>query len=283
MKMDSRPAGTFTTPLLSLALLLTLALSASVSAASPTVDRLRAIADGEHRGQGDRARDAHRHPVETLSWMGIREDMTVVEITPGAGWYTDILAPFLRDDGVYYAAGFDPESSVDFFRNAAQQFRQKIESAPALYGDVRFTILAPPARTEIAPAESVDLVLTFRNVHNWMSAGTTEAVFEAMYRALKPGGTLGLVEHRADPGAPEDPQARSGYVSEAQVIRFAEAAGFRFVDRTDINANPRDTRNHPKGVWTLPPTLRLGDQDRERYLAIGESDRMTLRFVKPVP
>lgn len=270
-------------PLSSALIALLLALAMPVFAASPTEDRLRAIAGDEHRGQADRARDVHRHPVETLLWLGIREDMTVVEISPGAGWYTDILAPFLRDHGVYYAAGFDPESSVGFFRNAAQRFQAKIESAPTLYGDVKFTILAPPEHTEIAPAESVDLVLTFRNVHNWMNADTTGAVFEAMYRALKPGGTLGLVEHRADPAAPEDPRARSGYVSEAQVIRFAEAAGFEFVDRTEINANPRDTRDHPEGVWTLPPTLRLGDQDRERYLAIGESDRMTLRFVKPIP
>ncbi|MDX9740445.1 MAG: methyltransferase [Gammaproteobacteria bacterium] len=264
------------------ALLLSLAVSVSAAAAPDNEHKLRTIIEGEHRSEADRARDVHRHPVETLLWMGIRDDMTVVEVTPGAGWYTDILAPFLRDHGQYYAAGFDPDSSVGFFRNAALRFRQKVEADPALYGDVKITVLAPPAHTRIAPPESADMVLTFRNVHNWMAAGTTEAIFDAVYQALKPGGILGIVEHRGDPERPQDPKARFGYVNEEYVIARAEAAGFEFVDRSDINANPRDTKDHPEGVWTLPPTLRLGDDDRERYLAIGESDRMTLKFVKPL-
>lgn len=264
------------------ALLLSLALaSTALQAATDVASRLLAVVDGDHRSAADRARDGYRHPVETLLWFGIRDDMTVVEVTPGAGWYTDILAPFLRERGQYYAAGFDPDSRVDFFRSAAERFRQKITSSPELYGDVKITVLAPPEHTRIAPPESADMVLTFRNVHNWMAAGTTDMIFAAMYQALKPGGILGVVEHRGDPARPQDPQARSGYVTEDYVIERARAAGFEFIDRSDINANPRDTRDHPEGVWTLPPTLRLGDRDRERYLAIGESDRMTLKFVKP--
>jgi predicted methyltransferase len=263
------------------ALLLSLAIAPSVFAATDVERKLRAVVAADHRGAADRARDEYRHPVETLLWLGIRDDMTVVEVTPGAGWYTDILAPFLRERGQYYAAGFDPDSRVDFFRNAAERFRQKIASNPELYGDVKITVLAPPEQTRIAPPGSADMVLTFRNVHNWMAAGTTDTVFAAMYEALKPGGILGVVEHRGDPAQAQDPKARSGYVTEEYVIARAQAAGFELVDRAEINANPRDTKDHPEGVWTLPPTLRLGDQDRERYLAIGESDRMTLKFVKP--
>lgn len=280
---DERPMRSTLNPVAACAaLLLSLSISSPLLAATETEHRLQAAVDSDHRSAADRARDAYRHPLETLLWLGIRDDMTVVEVTPGAGWYTDILAPFLRDRGQYYAAGFDPDSNVEFFRRAAQRFQHKIASNPALYGDVKITVLAPPDQTRIAPPESADMVLTFRNVHNWMAAGTTDMIFDAMYQALKPGGILGVVEHRGDPGSAQDPKARSGYVFEEYVIERAQAAGFEFVDRAEINANPRDTKDHPEGVWTLPPTLRLGEQDRERYLAIGESDRMTLKFVKPM-
>lgn len=255
--------------------------SSSPLLADTGAGKLERIVAGEHRTAENRERDVHRHPVETLRWFGLREDMTVVEISPGGGWYTEIIAPFVKGSGTYYAAGFDPDSSVEFFRRGAQRFAEKLEASPELYGEVVTTVLAPPGQMDIAPAGSADLVLTFRNVHNWMAAGTADDVFAAMYRALKPGGTLGVVEHRAAPGQPLDPKAASGYVGEEQVIALAKSAGFEFVDRSEINANPADAKDHPEGVWTLPPTLRLGAQDRERYLAIGESDRMTLKFVKP--
>lgn len=269
------------------ACLLALALTAPAAFADGGAEasqaRLEQIVAGQHRSEANKARDVYRHPVETLLWFGLREDMTVVEITPGGGWYTEIIAPFVKGRGKYYAAGFDADSEVEFFRSAARRFQDKLDAAPELYGEVVTTVLAPPGKTEIAPAESADLVLTFRNVHNWMDAGTADAIFAAMYRALKPGGILGVVEHRGDPAQPQDPRAKSGYVTEEHVIALAHAAGFELVGRSEINANPKDTKDYEKGVWTLPPTLRMGEQDRERYLAIGESDRMTLKFRRPAP
>jgi predicted methyltransferase len=246
---------------------------------------LRALTEAEHRSPENRARDVYRHPVETLEFFGLRPDQTVVEISPGAGgWYTEILAPYLRERGRLYAAGFerDPEPGParEYQLRGAQGFANKLAERPDLYDRVVVTELGP-RRQEIAPPGSADLVLTFRNVHGWMGGGYADKVFAAAYRALKPGGVLGVVEHRADPDKPQDPQARSGYVREDVVIALAEKAGFKLDARSEINANPRDTRDHPMGVWTLPPTLRMGEQDRDKYLAIGESDRMTLRFVKP--
>lgn len=246
-----------------------------------TQEKLGQILAGDHRSADNKARDVYRHPLETLLWLGLREDMTVVEIFPGGGWYTEILAPFLRDKGKYYAAGYNAESHTRFFRQSAKQFDDKLASRPELYDKVTITVLEPPSHTQIAPKGSADMVLTFRNVHNWMAAGTDEAVFRAMFEALKPGGILGVVEHRGDPKKPQDPKAKSGYVTEAHVIELAERVGFKFAERSDVNANPKDTKDYPKGVWTLPPTLARGDDDRDSYLAIGESDRMTLKFLKP--
>jgi predicted methyltransferase len=242
---------------------------------------LRAVIASTHRPDADKARDQYRHPQETLTWFGIKDNLTVVEIWPGGGWYTDILAPFLKERGTYYAAGLDPESEAEFARNGARRFKEKLAATPDLFNQVKVTILAPPAKTDIAPEGSADLVLTFRNVHNWMANGQAEAVFKAMYRALKPGGMLGVVEHRGNPAVPQDPKAASGYVNEDYVVKLAEGAGFQLAGRSEINANPKDTKDYPQGVWTLPPVLRLKDVDREKYLAIGESDRMTLKFVKP--
>lgn len=246
-----------------------------------TRQQLEQISAASHRSVADKARDKYRHPVDTLLWFGVRDDMTVVEVYPGGGWYTDILAPFLKTRGHYIAAGYDPKSDSAFFRNSVKSFHEKVTQAPAIYGNVTETVLAPPEQVTLAPAGSADLVLTFRNVHNWMKAGYADAVFVAMYRALKPGGVLGVVEHRASNDQPQDPQANSGYVREDFVISMAEKAGFHFEGKSEINANPKDTKNHPKGVWTLPPTFALDDQDRAKYEAIGESDRMTLKFIKP--
>lgn len=243
--------------------------------------QLDPILAGEHRSAENRARDRYRHPKATLAWFGVEPDMTVVEIWPGGGWYTEILAPYLREQGKLYAAGFDANSDIPFYRINASRLKEKFAAAPDIYNRVIVTELMPPHKTRIAPLASADRVLTFRNVHNWMKGGYADAVFEAMYAALKPGGLLGVVEHRGDPDKPQDPEARSGYVTEAAVIEMAQAAGFEFIARSEVNANPADTRDHPEGVWTLPPSLRLKDLDRDKYLAIGESDRMTLKFRKP--
>ncbi len=242
---------------------------------------LQAAIDGEHRSAEHKARDQYRRPAQTLTWMGLKPDMTVVEISPSRGWYTEILAPYLKDQGSFYLAGFDRESEVAYMKRLNALLDEKLAANPEVYGTPTVTELAPPNKVDIAPAGSADMVLTFRNVHNWMSAGTADGVFAAMYAALKPGGILGLVEHRADPNTEQDAKAASGYVTEAATVRMAEKAGFKLVDQTEINANPKDTRDHPKGVWTLPPALSLGDEDKEKYLAIGESDRMTLKFKKP--
>jgi predicted methyltransferase len=242
---------------------------------------LNTIADGDHRSDSNRARNSWRHPAETLAFFGIRPDMTVVEIAPGGGWYSEILAPYLQENGVYYAAHYDPEHEREYYRKSVGRYSEKLAANPALYGAVRLTVFSPPDKLDAAPPASADLVVTFRNTHGWMGNGDQDAVFKAMYTYLKPGGILGVVQHRGDPDKPQDPQASSGYIREDKVIEFAEAAGFELVARSQINANPRDTKDHPQGVWNLPPSFRDKDVEREKYAAIGESDRMTLKFMKP--
>jgi predicted methyltransferase len=220
------------------------------------------------------------HSRQTLQFFGLRPDMTVVEVWPGGGEYTQILAPLLKNRGHYYAANLDPASS-EYSRRIVDDFRAKLAANPELFGKVVVTTLAaPPARSEIAPAGSADLVVTFRTLHTWMMFGWQREAFEAMHAALKPGGVLGVVEHRGDPGRPQDPKAASGYVQEGYAIDLIESVGFKLVARSEINANPRDTKDYEKGVWALPPTFAAGAADRERYAAIGESDRFTLKFVK---
>ena len=243
--------------------------------------RLSAAVYGGHRTVEYQARDPARHPLETLTFFGIRDDMTVVEISPGGGgWYTEILAPFLRDSGKLIAANYDPESDVEYYRRNAKRFTDKLAANPAIYDQVVVTVFDPPAKLAIAPAGSADMVVTFRNLHNWMEAGSHEAALSAMHTALKPGGILGIVQHRERADMSQDPKAESGYVREDYAIELIEAAGFELVSRSEINANPKDTKDHPEGVWTLPPGYELGDLDRDKYAAIGESDRMTLKFIK---
>jgi predicted methyltransferase len=250
---------------------------ATQRAGDPAVDRALAAS---HRSAENRARDAYRHPRETLQFFGLRADMTVVEVWPGGGWYTEILAPLLQDRGRLYAAHLDPATS-EYARRTVDDFRAKLAARPDLYAKVVVTTLAaPPARSEIAPPGSADLVLTFRNLHNWMMFGWQREAFEAMHAALKPGGVLGVVEHRGDPRRPQDPKAASGYVHEQYAIQLIESVGFELAGRSEINANSRDAKDYEKGVWTLPPTFAAGARDRERYAAIGESDRFTLKFVK---
>lgn len=245
-----------------------------------TAKALDAAIAGTHRSAENRARDRWRHPKETLAFFGFRSDMTVVEMLPGGGWYTEILAPALKEKGQLYAAHYDMNAS-SYQRRSLGGFLTKIGAAPEIYGNVVVTTLQLPDRLEVAPPGSADLVVTFRNVHNWFAGGEDDLRlgFQAMYDALKPGGILGVTDHRWPDPATEDPS--TGYISEAHTIAVAEGAGFELVARSDINRNPKDTHDHPEGVWTLPPTLQLGETDREKYLAIGESDRFTLKFRKP--
>jgi predicted methyltransferase len=242
-------------------------------------DRLKEIIAGDHRSADNKARDQYRHPAETLTFFGIGPDMTVVEIYPGRGWYTEILAPYLKDSGTFYVAEAPGEPSYEAGRRSLEAFNQKLKDAPELYGKVQRTKLSKD--DDIAPPGSADLIVTFRNVHSWMGSGTEDEVFAAIFRALKPGGVLGVVQHRGDPRVEQDPKAGKGYVNEDYVIAIAKKAGFELAGKSEINANPKDTKDYAEGVWTLPPSLRLGDEDREKYVAIGESDRMTLKFVKP--
>lgn len=243
---------------------------------------LQQAVNGNHRSEKHTSRDSYRHPLETLSFFELEPEMTVVEIWPGGnGWYSEILAPFLKEKGLYYAAHFSASSDIPYFSKSLEKYRAKTKAQPAIYSHIKITSLHPPQQVDIAPENSVDRVLTFRNIHNWMKSDQLETVFKAMYRALKPGGLLGVVEHRAPAKTEQDPKALSGYVTEATVIDIAEQVGFKFIARSEINSNPKDNTLHPKGVWTLPPTLRLKDQDFEKYLTIGESDRMSLKFAKP--
>ena len=256
-------------------------LAAPMAAADNHGSDLAAIANGAHRSPANIARNDWRHPVETLQFFGLQPDMTLIEIGPSGGWYTEILAPYMNPEGRYYGAHFSPNSSTGYHRPSLERFEDMLAANPEMYGRATIRHLLPPTELAIGPADGADMALTFRNVHNWIMAGLEHEYFEAFFAALKPGGILGVVEHRAPEGASMEFMQTSGYVSEAYVKQIAAAAGFEFVGSSEINANPKDTKDYPDGVWTLPPTYELGDRDRARFTAIGESDRMTLKFVKP--
>jgi predicted methyltransferase len=245
---------------------------------------LKAAIAGAHRPAANVARDAFRNPYPTLTFFGIKPNMTVVELAPGGGWYTEILAPYLRDKGQLILAADDPNSANEYRQRSGKRMRAKLDASPALYDKVSMQVFEVPTKLAYAKPGSADMVLTFRSVHNWVGAGgepAVQAVFKSAFDALKKGGVLGVVEHRLPANREQDPKARSGYVHEAYVIKAAESVGFKLDAKSEINANPKDTADHENGVWALPPTLANKDKDRERYTAIGESDRMTLRFVKP--
>lgn len=250
-----------------------------------TSTALDAAIAGDHRSDANKARDKFRRPKKTLAFFGFRSDMMVVEIWPGGGWYTEILAPALKESGKLYAAQYSTNPSYGYQRRYFGVFLSKLGETPDIYRDVEITTLDFPYALAIAPAGSADMVLTFRNAHNWVNPGYgTQAAplsFKVMFDALKPGGVLGVVDHRWHDPETEDPNAENGYISEERMIKLAESAGFELAARSDMNRNPKDKHEHPEGVWTLPPSLALGDEDREKYVAIGESDRMTLKFVKP--
>ena len=272
-------------------LILALALgAAALAGCGPTASHERAAAADLHadtaifaalnaptRTPANLARDRYRHPRETLGFFGVRPDQSVVEIWPGGGWYTEILAPLLATRGTYYAAANG---------NGLNGVKAKMAQDAATYGRIRlasFPAGVPAAAEPKVPDGSADVVLTFRNVHNWLMAEQpfADEAFRQMYAMLKPGGVLGVVEHRLPESADSARERSSGYVKTSTVMKLAEGAGFRFAGASEVNANPLDTKDHPGGVWSLPPTLRGKDVDRDRFLAIGESDRMTLKFVKP--
>jgi predicted methyltransferase len=246
-------------------------------ASSSSID---AVLAGDWRSDKNKARDKYRHPKETLAFFGVQPGQTVIELVPGGGWYAEVLAPYLSDKGHYVAAIFKPEKEDSYSGKQKKGLAEKFAADTAHYGKaqvVEFDGKAPV----FGPPASADVVLTFRNVHNWTDDGNAEAMFKAMYTVLKPGGTLGVVDHRAKPGSTLAQDKDSGYLPVDVVVKLATDAGFKLQAQSEINANPKDTKDYPKGVWTLPPSYALKDVDRDKYTAIGESDRMTLKFVKP--
>lgn len=241
-------------------------------------DLAKAIA-APHRTSALVERDKYRHPQAELEFFGIKPDMTVVEISPGGGYWTEILAPYLHDKGTYYTA-IAPRSAGENAAKAYDGWQKKLDADKAVYGKVKISDLGGGVYSP-APAGSADLVLTFRNVHNWLAAGTADPTFASFFKALKPGGVLGVEDHRANNDKPQDPKASKGYVREDYVIALAEKAGFKYVGKSEVLSNPKDTKDYAGGVWTLPPTLALGDKDRAKYLAIGEADNFVLKFEKP--
>ncbi len=238
----------------------------------------------DHRAEGHASRNDQRNPVETLKFFGITPSMTVVEISPGgSGWYTEILAPFLRDSGTLYLGSYDPDSDSDYAQRNHKKFGEKLTAKPGVYDQVKLNVFDPSGKMEAAPEGVADLVLTFRNTHGWVRDGHGQAAFDNMFSYLKAGGILGVVQHRGNEG--EEYDGSTGYLNESAVIAMAEKAGFVLLDKSELNANPRDTKNHPSGVWSLPPVLRLPDDKKDMkpvLEAMGESDRMTLKFMRPV-
>ena len=230
--------------------------------------------NSEDRSPKNTLRDKYRNPYETLSFFGIKQEMSVVELSPGGGWYTEILANYIHSPGMLIAAHFDSDSQRDFYIRMRNNFEDKINKNP-MYKNVSVVDLS----SKLADPGSIDAVLTFRNLHNWIGP-QIDIIFSNSHRALKKGGVLGIVEHRANPGTSLEEMKKTGYVTEAYAIETAEKHGFTLIAKSEINANPKDTKNYTRGVWTLPPVLRLKEQDKETYLNIGESDRMTLLFKK---
>ena len=258
-----------------------LALAPSPLFAQSADPALAALVGAPDRDPANRARDRYRHPEATLAFFGVKPDSVVVEILPGgSGYWTEILAPYLKDHGRYIAAVGDRASTSQEEQKNIAAFTAKFAAAPERFGAIEVTEFSGDKYPVAAP-DSADFVLTFRNIHNWMAAGEAKAAFSAFYKALKPGGVLGVEEHRARADQPQDPLAKSGYVREDFAIALAESVGFKLAGQSEINANPADTKDYPVGVWALPPTFRLKDVDRDKYAAIGESDRFTLKFVKP--
>lgn len=241
---------------------------------------LDGVLAGSQRTAADRSRDPYRHPKATLLFFGIRTNTRVLQVWPESGWYTKILAPLVRAKGRYFAAVIAPDPGSRFLQARRTDYDRLLASRPDLYGGVK-VLTFPLDGNDVVPAGSVDMVLSFRDLHEWMALGDAQQALATIYRALTRGGVFGVVDNRGDPAVPQDPRAKNGYVRQDYAIHLIEAAGFRLVATSELNANPKDTKNYPAGVWTLPPDYRLGNIDRAKYEAIGESDRFTLKFVKP--
>lgn len=241
-----------------------------------TAHDLKGAVASEDRTPKNTLRDSSRNPIETLSFFGIESDMVVIELSPGGGWYTEILANYIHYPGTLIAAHWSKDSEIAYYRRGRANFEKKMSNNP-MYGRVEIVDLY----SELAEENSVDAVLTFRNLHNWLGPNL-DNIFSNTFKSLKPGGVFGIVEHRAKPGTSMEMMKKSGYVTEAHAIKIAKKHGFELAAKSEINANPKDTADHPKGVWTLPPNYRLKDKDRDKYSDIGESDRMTLLFKKPI-
>jgi predicted methyltransferase len=254
--------------------------SAPTSANDLMAAKLDQVLAGSWRSDKNKARDQYRHPKDTLAFFGLKPTDTLIEITPGGGWYAEILAPLMKGSGTYIAAVAKPKKPDGEAARDNSGLKTKFDGDPAEFSEAKIVEFDSAAPNFGAPG-SADTVVTFRNVHNWVMADTAPAMFKAFYDVLKPGGVLGVVDHRAAPGADLAKIKESGYLPQDYVIKLATDAGFRLTAQSEVNANPKDTKDYEKGVWTLPPTYELGDKDREKYAAIGESDRMTLRFVKP--
>ncbi|MEC8417959.1 MAG: methyltransferase [Pseudomonadota bacterium] len=261
-----------------------LAATLGMSSGFATADAISDAAMSDLRTSKAKARDEYRNPQQTLRFFGLQPDMTVVEVSPGGGWYTDILYPVVKESGKYVAAHFYvDENSNEYYKKALAAFKKKTEAGEKYQG-ATVTAFHPTKALDIIDAGTADMVLTFRNVHNWYMREGDEGIdnaFGAFFTALKPGGVLGVVEHELPESAENDAMQKSGYMKRSYVVAAAEKAGFVLEASSDVNANPMDSADHPKGVWTLPPRLALDDQDREKYMAIGESNRMTLKFIKP--
>ncbi|MFZ6691347.1 class I SAM-dependent methyltransferase [Undibacterium sp. SXout20W] len=246
-------------------------------------DALKTAIDNPQRTPENVSRDVYRHPYETLRFFGIRPDMKVVELAPGNAWYTEILAPYLRPNGLMIATANDPASDNEQFKRGYLRFKQKLDARPDMFDKVVLGVFQPPSNIHYAANNSVDMVLTFRNIHNWIANenGSVKAVFQSAFDALKPGGVFGVVEHRLPENKQQDDKASSGYVHETYVIQMAQSVGFKLAGKAEINANPKDNADHEGGVWALPPTYANKENNKAAYQAIGESDRMTLKFIKP--
>jgi predicted methyltransferase len=273
-----RPAASAPDRLLLAAVAAVAAFWCAPAPAQDTGDLARLLA-APHRSAANVARDAYRHPLEVLAFFGVKPDSTVVEILPGSrGYYMELLAPYLKDRGRYTAASRDGAAPAQYLADH-RKLLARLAAEPALYGKVTVTEFNADLH-QIAPPGSADFVLTFRNLHNWIERREIDAALRAFREALKPGGVLGVVDHRGRTDLAQEAQTKSGYVRQDYAVALIEKAGFHFAGASEANANPKDTKDHPAGVWTLPPSYRLKERERAKYAAIGESDRFTLKFVK---
>ena len=252
----------------------------TTSGRDAAANALDGVLAGSQRTAADRSRDPYRHPKATLLFFGIRTNTRVLQVWPESGWYTKILAPLLRAKGRYFAAVIAPDPGSRFLQARRTQYERLLASRPDLYGSVKVVTFSLDGN-DVLPAGSVDMALSFGDLHEWMALGDAQEALATIYRALARGGVFGVVDNRGDPAVPQDPRAKNGYVRQDYAIHLIEAAGFRLVATSELNANPKDTKSYPGGVWTLPPDYRLGNIDRAKYAAIGESDRFTLKFIKP--